>query len=84
MIIKLFPDPCYAKVNSIINAGLLKAKITIYNYQTEKGKVDIKKFKDGDSGEQESEEDLERLNSIDNYDINKLIFTVNNEEIVNF
>ena len=63
MIIKLFPDPCYSKLSSTINAGLLKAKITLYNYKSEKGKVDLKKFKDGDSGMDESEEDLERLNS---------------------
>ena len=30
MIIKLFPEPCYDKVSSTINSGLLKIKLTLY------------------------------------------------------
>ena len=63
MIIKLFPEPCYDKVKTTINSGLLKAKIIVYNNTTEKSKIDINKFRDGDSGEEQSEEDLEKLNS---------------------
>ena len=63
MVIKLFPEPCYGKVTSNIHAGLLKAKIVIYNNVKEKIKVDLKNFRDGESGEEESEEDLEKLNS---------------------
>jgi hypothetical protein len=63
MVIKLFPEPCYGKVTSTIHAGLLKAKIVLFNNKTEKSKVDLKNFREGDSGEEESEEDLEKLNS---------------------
>ena len=63
MIIKLFPEPCYDKVKTTINSGLLKAKIIVYNNTTEKSKIDLNKFRDGDSGEEQSEEDLEKLNS---------------------
>ena len=63
MIIKLFPEPSYSKVSSTINAGLLKAKIIVYNNIKEKNKINLKNFRDGDSFEVESEEDLERLNS---------------------
>jgi len=62
MIIKLFPEPCYGKVSSTINSGLLKAKIILFNNLAEKSKVDMTKFRDGDSGEEQSEEDLEKLN----------------------
>mgnify|MGYP002623964632 CR=1 FL=1 len=62
MIIKLFPEPCYGKVTSTINSGLLKAKIILFNNLVEKSKVDMSKFRDGDSGEEQSEEDLEKLN----------------------
>ena len=62
MIIKLFPEPCYGKVSSTINSGLLKAKIILFNNLTEKSKVDMNKFRDGDSGEEQSDEDLEKLN----------------------
>ena len=54
MIIKLFPEPCYDKVKSTINSGLLKVNITLYNKATESNKIDLNKFKDGES---ESEKD---------------------------
>ena len=64
MIIRLFPEPCYSKVNSAINAGLIKARIVLYNNQKEKKDIDLKLFKDGDSEEEKSEyDDLEKLNS---------------------
>ena len=53
MIIKLFPEPCFNKVKSTINSGLLKVKIALYNVATEKNKIDFNEFKDGDSGEEE-------------------------------
>ena len=61
MIIKLFPEPCFDKVKSTINSGLLKAKIVLYNSTTEKSQVDLSKFKDGESGD-EQQEDLEQYN----------------------
>ena len=61
MIIKLFPEPCYDKVKSTINSGLLKAKIVLYNTTTEKSQVDLTKFKDGDSANEEGD-DLENIN----------------------
>ena len=36
MIIKLFPEPCYSKVKSTINSGLLKIKMTLFNHKDEK------------------------------------------------
>ena len=63
MIIKLFPEPCYDKVKSTIHSGLLKAKIVLYNTSTEKSKVDLSKFKDGNSGDEANQEDdLENVN----------------------
>ena len=62
MIIKLFPEPCYDKVKSTINSGLLKAKIVLFNSTTEKSQVDLSKFKDGESGNEQQEEDLEQYN----------------------
>ena len=60
MIIKLFPEPCYDKVKSTINSGLLKVKIVLYNTTTEKAKVDLNKFRDGDSGDEANQnQDLE-------------------------
>ena len=60
MIIKLFPEPCYNKVKSTINSGLLKIKIVLYNTTTEKAKVDLNKFRDGDSGDEANQnQDLE-------------------------
>ena len=58
MIIKLFPDACYGNKDNIYS-GLLKVKITLYNLK-EKGQIDLQKFKEGDSDEDE-EEDLEKL-----------------------
>ena len=46
MIIKLFPEPCYDKVSSTINSGLLKIKLTLYNSNTESNKIDLKQFND--------------------------------------
>ena len=60
MIIKLFPEPCYDKVKSTINSGLLKAKIVLYNTSTDKSKVDLTKWKDGDSAN-EGGDDLESV-----------------------
>ena len=54
MIIKLFPEPCYDKVSSTINSGLLKIKLTLYNKSTELNKIDLNQFKDGES---ENEDD---------------------------
>ena len=54
MIIKLFPEPCYDKVSSTINSGLLKIKLTLYNKSTELNKIDLRQFKDGES---ENEDD---------------------------
>ena len=46
MIIKLFPEPCYDKVSSTINSGLLKIKLTLYNSNTESNKIDLAQFND--------------------------------------
>ena len=54
-IIKLFPEPCFDKVKSNINSGLLKIKMVLYNNLEEKSKVDLTKFKDGDSDAKEEE-----------------------------
>ena len=62
MIIKLFPEPCYSKVNSNINSGLLKIKMVLYNNKEEKNKIDLNKFRDGETEEEPSEEDLEKIN----------------------
>ena len=62
MIIKLFPEPCYDKVSSTINSGLLKIKMTLYNNKEEKNKIDVKKFRDGETEEEPSEEDMEKIN----------------------
>ena len=62
MIIKLFPEPCLKKVKSIINAGLLKVKIGLFNNSTEKNKIDLNKFQDGDSGEDQNADDLTNVN----------------------
>ena len=64
MIIKLFPEPCFGKVKSTVNSGLLKVKIVLFNTMEEKSKVDLTKFKEGDSGNENAEEDLERFNSL--------------------
>ena len=55
MIIKLFPEPCFDKVKSNINSGLLKTKIVIYNNAEEKSKIDLTKYKEGDSDDKEGE-----------------------------
>ena len=60
MIIKLFPEPCYDKVKSTINSGLLKAKIVLYNTATDKNQVDLTNWKDGDSAN-EGGNDLEAV-----------------------
>ena len=62
MIIKLYPEPCYSKIDSVINAGLLKAKIILYNNKSEKNKIDINKFKDGETEEERSENGSEKIN----------------------
>ena len=62
MIIKLFPEPCFDKVKSNINSGLLKTKIVLYNNMEEKSKIDLSKYKDGDSDA--NEEDLETYNAV--------------------
>ena len=64
MIIKMFPEPCYDKVKSTINSGLLKTKIVLYNSSTEKSKIDFSKFREGDSGAENGEEDLENYNAL--------------------
>ena len=64
MIIKLFPEPCFNLVKSTINSGLLKTKIVLYNTATEKSKIDFSKFKEGDSGAENGEEDLENYNAL--------------------
>ena len=61
MIIKLFPEPCYGKVKSTINSGLLKAKIVLYNTSMDKNKVDLTNWRDGDSAN-EGDQDLETVN----------------------
>ena len=63
MIIKLYPEPSYSKSTSTINAGLLKVRITAFNFQKERNNIDLKVFKDGDSMLNESKEDLENLNN---------------------
>ena len=62
MIIKLFPEPCYDKVKSTINSGLLKTKIVLYNNTTEKSKIDLSKFREN-SGD-EKQDDLETYSAI--------------------
>ena len=62
MIIKLFPEPCYSKVKSTINSGLLKIKMTLFNHKDEKNKTEMIKFKDGETEEEPSEKDLEKIN----------------------
>ena len=62
MIIKLFPEPCYSKVNSTINSGLLKIKMVLYNNKDDKNKIDLKKIRDGETEEEPSEEDMEKIN----------------------
>ena len=64
MIIKLFPEPCYNEINSSVESGILKAKIVLYK-NDEKNKVDLSKFKDGDTDSEEQVEDLEVLQQID-------------------
>ena len=63
MIIKLYPEPSYSKSTSTINAGLLKVRITVFDYQKERNNIDLKVFKDGDSMLNESKEDLEKLSN---------------------
>ena len=55
MIIKLFPEPCYDKVKSTINSGLLKVKITLFNKEKEFNKIDLSKFQEGDSSDEDKE-----------------------------
>ena len=62
MIIKLFPEPCYSKVDSVLNAGLLKTKIMLYNNKTDKNKININMFKDDDTEEEISENGSEKIN----------------------
>jgi hypothetical protein len=62
MIIKLFPEPCYSKVKSTINSGLLKIKMVLYNNKEDKNKIDLKKIRDGETEEEPSEEDMEKIN----------------------
>ena len=57
MIIKLFPEPCYDEVKTNINAGLLKVKICLYNKSTEFDKIDLSKFKEGESEDENKKED---------------------------
>ena len=58
MIIKLFPELSYGKVNSITNAGLLKLKVFLFHAIKDKNK--IIEIKEGNS-EEEAVEDLEEL-----------------------
>ena len=60
MIIKLFPEPCYKDIDSNVESGILKAKIVLYN-NSEKNKVDLSKFVDGDTDSEDQIEDLEAL-----------------------
>ena len=62
MIIKLFPEPCYSKIKSNINSGLLKVKITLFNNKKEKNKIDLNKLRDWETDEEPSEEDMEKIN----------------------
>ena len=57
MIIKLFPEPCYDEVKSNINSGLLKVKICLYNKSSEFDQVDLTKFQDGESEDENKKED---------------------------
>ena len=54
MIIKLFPEPCYDKVKSTINSGLLKVKLCLYNKSTEFNKIDLTKFKSERTDEEDN------------------------------
>ena len=56
MIIKLFPEPCYDKVKSTINSGLLKIKLTLYNKSTEVNKIDLSKFREGETEDEDKEQ----------------------------
>ena len=76
MIIKLFPEPCYDKVKSTINSGLLKAKIMLFNSSTEKSKIDLTKFREGDSADENGEEDLENYNELGIGRKLKVLYTV--------
>ena len=62
MIIKLLPEPCCGKIKSNINTGLLKIKISLFNNKNEKNKIDMNKFRDGETEEEPSEEDMEKIN----------------------
>ena len=56
MIIKLFPEPCYDKVKSTINSGLLKVKIALFNKITEIKKIDFSKFVEGETDEEKDDD----------------------------
>ena len=57
MIIKLFPEPVYDQVKTNINAGLLKIKLCIYKKSSEFDLIDLSKFKEGESEEEDKKED---------------------------
>ena len=58
MIIKLFPEPCYDKVQSTINSGLLKVRITLYNKTKELNQIDFNKFKDGETDDEKNKKNI--------------------------
>jgi hypothetical protein len=76
MIIKLFPEPCYDKVQSTINSGLLKLRLAIYNKMTEIKQIDFNKFKEGDTDDEDNNNNIISNNPLGSFVKIKDLYTV--------
>ena len=76
MIIKLFPEPCYDKVQSTINSGLLKLRLAIYNKMTEIKQIDFNKFKEGDTDDEDNNNNIISNNPLGSFVKLKDLYTV--------